>query len=110
MSPSGRPGASFGGTLNHWRLPRQRRHLFLVVHAVAPLLGFHHGHQQRLTAAFGFFSTQSERMPSATFRWPLPGSPVVAAVEAMPWLTSCSFQGSPTQKTSMLPTFMFATI
>ncbi len=28
----------------------------------------------------------------------------------MPWLTSCSFHGSPTQKASMLPTFMLATI
>ena len=26
------------------------------------------------------------------------------------WLTSCSFQGSPTQKQSIVPTFMFATI
>ena len=28
----------------------------------------------------------------------------------MPWLTSWWFQGSPTQKQSMVPTFMFATI
>ncbi len=37
-------------------------------------------------------------------------SPVVQAVKPMSWLTSCSFHGSPTQKASMLPTFMFATI
>ena len=61
-------------------------------------------------AAFGYLSTHSARIPTA-FSGCLPQiSPVVQAVKPMPWLTSCSFHGSPTQKASMLPTFMFATI
>ena len=36
--------------------------------------------------------------------------PWCSAVKPMFWLTSCSFHGSPTQKASMLPTFMLATI
>ncbi len=61
-------------------------------------------------AAFGYLSTQAARMPSAFSGCLLQTSPVEQAVKPMPWLTSCSFHGSPTQKASMLPTFMFATI
>ena len=60
--------------------------------------------------AFGLASIQSERSASAFSGWPFHSSPVVQAVKPMPWLTSCSFHGSPTQKASMLPTFMLATI
>ena len=61
-------------------------------------------------AALGFFSTQSARMPSDFSGWFFQISPVMQAVKPMSWLTSCSFHGSPTQKASMLPTFMLATI
>ena len=61
-------------------------------------------------AAFGFFSTQSARMPSDFSGCFAQISAVLTAVKPMPWLTSCAFHGSPTQKASMVPTFMLATI
>ena len=97
------------GTLNHWRLPTisaisclfsiLSHHCWASITAISSAL-----------AAFGFLSTQSARMPSAFSGCLNQISPVVQAVKPMPWLTSCSFHGSPTQKASMLPTFMFATI
>ena len=62
------------------------------------------------TVALGLASTQSARIPRIFSGWRAHSSPVVAAVKPMPWFTSCSFHGSPTQKASMLPTFMLATI
>ena len=97
------------GTLNHWRRPMISAIscLFSILshHCCASITAI-----RMACAAFGLASTQSARMPS-TFSGCLNQiSPVVTAVKPMSWLTSCSFQGSPTQKASMLPTFMLATI
>jgi hypothetical protein len=100
---------SAGGTLNHWRLPMMFASscLFSILshHCCASITAI-----SRAMAAFGFLSTQSARMPSDFSGWFFQSSPVIAAVKPISWLTSCSFQGSPTQKASMLPTFMLATI
>src|SRR5262245_33525395 len=97
------------GTLNHWRLPTISASSCLFSafshHICASMVAI-----SSALAAFGYLSTHSARRPSAFSGCLNQISPVVQAVKPMPWLTSCSFHGSPTQKASMLPTFMFATI
>ena len=100
---------SLAGTLNHWRLA-------MMVASSSLFSIFSHHCWASITAistaiaALGFLSTQSARMPSDFSGWFFQISPVMQAVKPMSWWTSWSPHGSPTQKASMLPTFMLATI
>src|SRR5574343_1129622 len=58
----------------------------------------------------GYFLTKSAVVPSAFSGWSFQMSWVVAAVMPMLSMMARWFQGSPTQKPSMLPTRMLATI
>ena len=58
----------------------------------------------------GFFLTKSICVPSAFSGWSFQMSWVVVAVTPMPSAIARWFHGSPTQKPSMLPTRMLATI
>ena len=59
---------------------------------------------------FGYFLTNSPVVPSTFSGWSFQMSCVVTAVMPMPSMMARWFQGSPTQKPSMLPTRMLATI
>ena len=59
---------------------------------------------------FGYFLTKSPVVPSTFSGWSFQMSCVVMAVMPMPSMMARWFQGSPTQKPSMLPTRMLATI
>ena len=61
-------------------------------------------------AVLGYFCTNSEVVPSTFSGWSFQMSWVVVAVKPMPSMMARWFQGSPTQKPSMLPTRMLATI
>ena len=61
-------------------------------------------------AVFGYFFTKSPVVPSTFSGWSFQMSCVVAAVMPMPSMMARWFHGSPTQKPSMLPTRMLATI
>ena len=58
----------------------------------------------------GFFWANSPVAPSTFSGWSFQMSWVVVAVMPMPSMMARWFQGSPTQKPSMLPTRMLATI
>jgi predicted small integral membrane protein len=59
---------------------------------------------------FGYLRTKSPVVPSTFSGWSFHTCCVVAAVTPMPSMMARWFQGSPTQKPSMLPTRMLATI
>ena len=59
---------------------------------------------------FGFFLTKSAVVPSVFSGWSFQMSCVVIAVTPMPSMIARWPHGSPTQKPSMLPTRMLATI
>ena len=59
---------------------------------------------------FGFFLTKSAVVPSVFSGWSFQMSCVVIAVMPMPSMIARWPHGSPTQKPSMLPTRMLATI
>ncbi len=61
-------------------------------------------------AVFGYFLTKSAVVPSTFSGWSFQMSCVVTAVTPMPSMIARWPQGSPTQKPSMLPTRMLATI
>jgi hypothetical protein len=61
-------------------------------------------------AVLGYFLANSPVVPSTFSGWSFQMSCVVAAVMPMPSMMARWFQGSPTQKPSMLPTRMLATI
>ena len=61
-------------------------------------------------AVLGYFSTNSAVVPSTFSGWSFQISWVVAAVKPMLSRMARAFHGSPTQKPSMLPTRMLATI
>lgn len=61
-------------------------------------------------AVLGFFLTNSAVLPSTFSGWSFQTSWVVTAVTPMPSTMARWFQGSPTQKPSILPTRIFATI
>ncbi len=58
----------------------------------------------------GYFCTKSAVVPSTFSGWSFQIACVVVAVMPMPSMMARWFQGSPTQKPSMLPTRMLATI
>ena len=58
----------------------------------------------------GYFLTKSAVVPSAFSGWSFQMSCVVTPVTPMPSMMARWPQGSPTQKPSMLPTRMLATI
>src|SRR2546426_12208595 len=61
-------------------------------------------------AVFGYFCTNSAVVPSVFSGWSFQMSCVVLAVKPILSTMARLFQGSPTQKPSMLPTRMLATI
>src|SRR4051812_3044065 len=64
----------------------------------------------RARAVLGLASTQAAVVPSVFSGWSRQMSWVVAAVMPTPSTMARWFQGSPTQKPSILPTRIFATI
>src|SRR5690242_19855317 len=64
----------------------------------------------RARAVFGYFLTHSSEVPRVFSGWSFQMSWVVAAVMPTPSAMARWFHGSPTQKPSMFPTRMFATI